>query len=117
VLSGQCYPVLLNVYVCGFGFLWRFLVIQSGHTLFCFSFEREFPKHPKYKMSVREDEPPFLSVELEVRFGCRTKTSQSYHVSNTVAWSGEVVETFRGSFRLNFIDTRGKARFARLPLD
>ena len=60
--------------------------------------------HPKNKMSVNEDEPPFLSVELEVRFGCRTKTSQGYHVTNTVAWSGEVVETFQGSFRLDFID-------------
>ena len=45
---------------------------------------------------------PFLSVELDVDFGCRTKFSQGYHIRNVIAWTEQNVEEFVGSFRLEF---------------
>ena len=45
---------------------------------------------------------PFLSVELDVDFGCRTKFSQGYHIRNVIAWTEQNVEEYVGSLRLEF---------------
>ena len=88
---------------------WRFL---SGNSVSVFDLSSRFSTFRVNMASRRSSatfpgessRPPFLSLELELQFGCRTKVSQGYHLRNTIAWSTEVVEIFQGSFRLNFDD-------------